>query len=120
MPSSRNVKTRVGSEVVAETARPQILFESSLPSRYYIPEEDVRADLLENSDTTSVCPYKGTARSTGSVPPPGLISHGSTAICRAVLRRDPWSISGRFSACLFVQTSDGDCCSAFCLLADFL
>jgi uncharacterized protein (DUF427 family) len=61
VPSSRHVKIRVGGEVVAETTRPLILFESSLPSRYYIPEEDVRADLLEKSDTTSVCPYKGTA-----------------------------------------------------------
>ena len=61
VPSSRHVKIRVGSEVVAETASPLILFESSLPSRYYIPEEDVRADLLEKSDTTSICPYKGTA-----------------------------------------------------------
>ena len=61
VPSSRHVKIRVGGEIVAETTRPQILFESSLPSRYYIPEQDVRADLLESSDTTSVCPYKGTA-----------------------------------------------------------
>jgi uncharacterized protein (DUF427 family) len=61
VPSSRHVVIRVAGEVVAETNRPQILFESSLPCRYYIPEIDVRADLLENSDTSSVCPYKGTA-----------------------------------------------------------
>ena len=61
MPSSRHVKIRVGGKLVAETTRPQILFESSLPSRYYIPEEDVQCDILEKSDTTSVCPYKGTA-----------------------------------------------------------
>jgi uncharacterized protein (DUF427 family) len=61
VPSSRHVKIRIGGEVVAETTKPQILFESSLPSRYYIPEKDVRADLLRKSDTTSICPYKGTA-----------------------------------------------------------
>ena len=61
VPSSRHVKISVAGEVVAETRRPQILFESSLPNRYYIPEEDVHAGLLIKTDTTSVCPYKGTA-----------------------------------------------------------
>jgi uncharacterized protein (DUF427 family) len=61
VPSSRRVKIRVAGEVVAETTRPQILFESSLPTRYYIPEEDCRTDLFEKSDKKSVCPYKGNA-----------------------------------------------------------
>ena len=59
--SSRHVKVSVSGEVVAETDRPKMLFETSLPPRYYIPPEDVRADLLVPSETKTVCPYKGVA-----------------------------------------------------------
>src|SRR5918997_1670437 len=59
--SSRHLKVRVNGEVVAETERPKILFETGLPSRYYIPPEDVRMDLLEGSEKTTRCPYKGVA-----------------------------------------------------------
>jgi uncharacterized protein (DUF427 family) len=36
------------------------LFESNLPARWYLPGEDVIAE-LEPSDTITVCPYKGQA-----------------------------------------------------------
>ncbi len=38
-----------------------MLIESGLPVRWYLPREDVRTDLLEPSDTTTRCPYKGVA-----------------------------------------------------------
>ncbi len=59
--SSRHVKVSVDGEVVAETNRPKMLFETSLPPRYYIPPEDVRTELLVSSETNTVCPYKGMA-----------------------------------------------------------
>lgn len=59
--SSRNVRVRAGGEVVAETGRPRLLFETGLPVRYYVPEEDVRTELLAPSETRTQCPYKGTA-----------------------------------------------------------
>ena len=59
--SSRLVKVTVNGEVVAETDRPRILFETGLPPRYYIPLEDVREDVLLPSDKNTDCPYKGTA-----------------------------------------------------------
>jgi uncharacterized protein (DUF427 family) len=59
--SSRHVKVTVNGEVVVETQRPKILFETGLPPRYYIPPEDVRMDLLEGSEKTTRCPYKGVA-----------------------------------------------------------
>src|SRR5215204_5360797 len=59
--SSRHVKVSVNGEVVAETDRPMILFETGLPPRYYISPEDVRDDLLLPSDKETQCPYKGTA-----------------------------------------------------------
>lgn len=57
--SSRHVQALVGGEQVAGSVRPLLLFETSLPIRYYLPFEDVRADLLKASDTVTVCPYKG-------------------------------------------------------------
>jgi uncharacterized protein (DUF427 family) len=59
--SSRHIKVSVNGEVVAETTRPKILFETGLPPRYYMPSEDVREELLVPSDSSSVCPYKGIA-----------------------------------------------------------
>ena len=46
---------------VADTKRPWLLFETGLPTRYYMPKHDVRMDLLEHSDTVTRCPYKGEA-----------------------------------------------------------
>lgn len=57
--SSRHVVVRHADQVIAESTRPKLLFETSNPIRYYIPFADVRLDLLEMSDTLSECPYKG-------------------------------------------------------------
>jgi uncharacterized protein (DUF427 family) len=60
--SSRLVRVMLdGGTVLAETRRPLLLSETGLPNRFYIPQDDVRRDLLEPSDTHTVCPYKGTA-----------------------------------------------------------
>ncbi len=40
---------------------PRLLFETSLPVRYYLPKTDVRMDLLTPTEHRSHCPYKGTA-----------------------------------------------------------
>jgi uncharacterized protein (DUF427 family) len=60
--SSRRVQVLVAGTEVAHSIRPLLLFETSLPTRYYLPFDDVRTELLEPSDTVSVCPYKGRAR----------------------------------------------------------
>ncbi|HYT80240.1 MAG TPA: DUF427 domain-containing protein [Actinomycetota bacterium] len=39
----------MGGEVVAETTRSRLLFETGLPTRYYIPKVDARLDLLVHS-----------------------------------------------------------------------
>jgi uncharacterized protein (DUF427 family) len=59
--SSRHVEVVVNEIKVADSRQPRILFETSLPPRYYLPLADVRLDLLVPSDTTTQCPYKGTA-----------------------------------------------------------
>ncbi|MFC8342568.1 DUF427 domain-containing protein [Streptomyces sp. NPDC057280] len=59
--SSRHVVVEIDGTVVADTHRPVLLFETGLPTRYYIPREDVRLDLLTPTDHHTGCPYKGTA-----------------------------------------------------------
>jgi uncharacterized protein (DUF427 family) len=61
VPSSREVRVAFGGETIAQTRRALFLFETGLPARYYIPQDDVRMDLLTPSATTSICPYKGRA-----------------------------------------------------------
>jgi uncharacterized protein (DUF427 family) len=59
--SSRHVRVTLNGEVVAETDRPVVLFETGLPPRYYIPPEDVRGEALVESEKTTQCQYKGVA-----------------------------------------------------------
>ena len=59
--SSRRVQVSVDGVDLADSTSPVILFETGLPPRYYLPKSDVRMDRLAPSDTTSECPYKGTA-----------------------------------------------------------
>ena len=59
-PSSRPVVVRAAGQVIAESTRPKILLETSLPPRVYIPREDVKVD-LEPSDRRTHCAYKGHA-----------------------------------------------------------
>lgn len=59
--SSRHVEVIVNGVVVADSHRPTLLFETGLPTRYYLPLTDIRTDLLRPSTTATSCPYKGTA-----------------------------------------------------------
>src|SRR5205807_7224055 len=61
VPSERHVRVELDGEVLAESRRPHALFETKLPTRWYLPLEDVRQELLVPSDTMTRCPYKGTA-----------------------------------------------------------
>jgi uncharacterized protein (DUF427 family) len=58
--TSRHVTVRIGDEVVADTERAVVLFETGLPPRWYVPREDLRSE-LEPSDHRTFCPYKGRA-----------------------------------------------------------
>jgi uncharacterized protein (DUF427 family) len=59
--SSRHVEVEVNGVKIADTHRPTLLFETRLPTRYYIPKLDVRMDLLTPIDTVTGCAYKGFA-----------------------------------------------------------
>ena len=55
------VEVRLDDVTLATTNGAQLLYETMLPVRYYIPPADVRLDLMEASPKKTVCPYKGTA-----------------------------------------------------------
>jgi len=59
--SSRRVQVEVDGVTVADSTSPRLLFETGLPTRYYLPKTDVRMDMLRHTDTSTGCPYKGTA-----------------------------------------------------------
>ena len=61
LPSTRHIRVEVDGVTVADSKRPYLLFETGLPTRYYIPPEDVKMDLLQPTDSHTRCPYKGVA-----------------------------------------------------------
>lgn len=62
LPSGRGVRVEIDGVTVADTSNGSFLFETGLPTRYYIPKTDVRMDLLTPTDLRTACPYKGSAR----------------------------------------------------------
>lgn len=58
--TDRLIRVSLDGELLAETSRAMALFESNLPTRWYLPREDVSIG-LEPSETMTLCPYKGTA-----------------------------------------------------------
>jgi uncharacterized protein (DUF427 family) len=59
--SSLTVEAALDGVTLAATNGAQLLYETMLPVRYYIPPSDVRLDLMEESPKRTVCPYKGQA-----------------------------------------------------------
>ena len=59
--SSRPVRVSVGDDLVAETSRPVLVFETSLPVRAYVPRGDLVAGHLAPSPKTTTDPYMGDA-----------------------------------------------------------
>lgn len=61
LPTSRHVVVSSGGEVLAESDNTVAVFETRLPTRWYLPVEDVRTDRLHLAPHTTRCPYKGIA-----------------------------------------------------------
>ena len=59
--SPKRVRVVFGGETVADSRRAKLLHEAGLLPVYYFPQEDVRSELLEESDHTTHCPFKGDA-----------------------------------------------------------
>jgi len=65
--SHRHVCVELDGTVLADTRSPVLLFETGLPTRYYIDPTDVFFQHLEPTSTQTLCPYKGTTSGYWSV-----------------------------------------------------
>lgn len=59
--SSRHVVVSADGTTLADSRSPVLLFETTLPTRFYLPESDLDLDRLVPSAARSHCPYKGRA-----------------------------------------------------------
>ena len=60
-PVPERLRVVVDGEIVAETTRGQRVLETAGAPVYYLPLVDVRMDLLERSERTTMCEWKGKA-----------------------------------------------------------
>ena len=60
-PTDRKLKVALGEQVLVDTADTVIVFETALEPRLYDAPSLVRTDLLQRSETSSYCNYKGYA-----------------------------------------------------------
>jgi uncharacterized protein (DUF427 family) len=65
--STRSVRVELEGIVLAESSCPVMVFETGLPTRYYLDRTAVRFEHLTPSETVTSCPYKGTTSGYWSV-----------------------------------------------------
>jgi uncharacterized protein (DUF427 family) len=87
LPGSRHIRIVLGGVTIADTHHPHLLIETGLLTRYYIPKQDVRMELLEATKTTTRCPYKGEA------------SHWSARMGEKIFKDIVWSYRDPLPAC---------------------
>jgi uncharacterized protein (DUF427 family) len=58
--STQPVRVELDGVVLAETGAPVLVFETGLPTRYYLNRTEVDFRHLVPTDTVTACPYKGT------------------------------------------------------------
>ncbi|MFZ4894897.1 DUF427 domain-containing protein [Plantibacter sp. Mn2098] len=68
LPSSRHVVVSHDGRVIADSTDAVLVFETGLPTRYYLPRNDVDLTALGASTTWSECPYKGFATDYWTLP----------------------------------------------------
>jgi uncharacterized protein (DUF427 family) len=65
--STRTVSVSLEGVELARTSSPVLVFETGLPTRYYINRTEVNFNHLISSDIETACPYKGTTSAYWSV-----------------------------------------------------
>lgn len=59
--TDKRVVVSVGGTTLVDTRRAMVLHEADYPPVYYVPRGDTEMGLLERTDRTTHCPYKGDA-----------------------------------------------------------
>jgi uncharacterized protein (DUF427 family) len=57
--TSRRLVVRSGDQVIADSSRPLVLYESGFAPRWYVPRENVDESALAPVEGQTFCPYKG-------------------------------------------------------------
>jgi uncharacterized protein (DUF427 family) len=57
--STRQVRVELDGVVLASSPSPVMVFETGLPTRYYLNRTEVNAEHLVPTGTVTACPYKG-------------------------------------------------------------
>lgn len=57
--TSRELTVRAGEQLIAESRRPLVLYESGFAPRWYVPREDINEAALHGVGRQTFCPYKG-------------------------------------------------------------
>ena len=60
-PLGRRLRLEMAGKMIVDSNNVQVLYETGLPARYYVPPADVAVDYLAPSSRQSVCTYKGEA-----------------------------------------------------------
>ena len=76
--SHRHVRVELDGVLLAESHAPVLLFETGLPTRYYLDRADVDFTHLRPSDTQTPCPYKGRTSAYWSVEVDGRVPEDHT------------------------------------------
>jgi uncharacterized protein (DUF427 family) len=71
--SNRTVRVELEGQVLADACSSVMVFETGLPTRYYLSRTDVDFAPLVPTDTVSACPYKGTTTGYWSVQAGGTV-----------------------------------------------
>ena len=58
-PAGARIVVTVAGKVIADSKKALVLREASYPEVYYIPRNEVDMTMLERTDHTTYCPYKG-------------------------------------------------------------
>jgi len=76
--STRTVRVELDGVMLAESCSPVMVFETGLPTRYYLNRSEVNFDHLIPTQTRTACPYRA--------PPAGTGRSGSVTPCMPTLR----------------------------------
>ena len=71
--STRTVRVELGGTVLAESSSPIMVFETGLPTRYYLNRTETNFEHLVPTGTVTECPYKGTTSGYWSVRADGSV-----------------------------------------------